>query len=772
MMLTIYGLPPYMKYFDIKKIIREECNIFEFLLSNLVYDADGTKQVQICFVDEDEGNLAIRYLEGYRLAGYVLRIVPFEKANHENGQEDNDNGYNQNNNQPESDYGNSFTEPVRNNQIPWSVNYDNPEPHNKNLRSDLSCVPSAHNLPQPQTEDGDTALVLSDAEVNQNTIGPPAQVHRYSHMPYSKQVTIVNETTQYTGHLSNEHQELYQSYDYHTSPKPCSSKSQPALTQNDRHSYKAASHRNNDSYKNSTPQLNTYNNTAPVSPMTKPPLFTKPVKRSLIEKALHNKPPMKIAKMTSGPNSVPNNNVCKAKGQPMVKTKGIGHKPSTQPSKSTVGTGTDSLVSALIQPTRNANAVGVGAWEVESFNGKGKKSKKSVLIATRPIEKPLAAVNKKKAKKKNRKQHIKARLQAEMAASVLQEKSPGEVPLLARSSCVDSGGLPKTSGAKQPSVEGSCSSIGTKGLTKKLKTVKRLGKKERAAMKQYWNSTVTSNEIHNLSSSPDDSQNGGRTIDLEKMKSFSTQKDDPTSVAEPGLPTVIEPVIELENTQSCSTLSVSECRPLPIKDPKVTVSNNPNHHRTTSTAGSMPSTVIEPVEIASENIPDRGNLVDVHVGDDATVISKKANILTIVKSEEDQSCAATCATGYHPAVVIELDKVKPENTQDDDSNSVANSSVIEPEITPDNIQNRCFTSVAESPPAVRSTFEDDQNHGTSPDVEFVKNNVDGNISSNPGQPTSIPVKESEVLVKLDGGVHQTIGLRTEHKSSNLREIEL
>ncbi|CAK1595067.1 unnamed protein product, partial [Parnassius mnemosyne] len=453
----------------------------EFLLSSLKYDEDGTKQVKVCFIDDDEGHLAMKYLEGYRLAGYVLRIVPVGKANYENSQENNDNSFKQTNNQHKLDYNNSFTEPVRNNQISWSDKYDNPEPLNKNLQSDVSYVPSAHHLLQCQPENGYRALVRTDAEISQHTIGSPAQVNRYSHMPYNKQVTVVQETAQYTEHLSNEHQELYHSYDYcSNSPKTCSSKSHPALTQNDRYSYKTAPHRNNDSYKKPTPQLNTYNRD-PMSPMTKSTLFTKSVKRKhLNEKEPQNKPPMKIAKMASGPNSVPNKNVYKAKGQPMVETKGNGHKVSTQPSPPTFCTSTGTLVSALMQPTRNANAVGVGAWEVESLNGKGKKSKKSLLVPTGPIEKPLPALTKTKAKKKNKKQRMKGRrLLAEMAASELQMKFPGEVPLIVSSSCVDPGGLPRTSGAKQPSVYGSVSRS-----TRKLRSAKRPGKKERAAKRQ------------------------------------------------------------------------------------------------------------------------------------------------------------------------------------------------------------------------------------------------------------------------------------------------
>lgn len=63
-----------------KSIIKEECKITEFILGVLTLDDDGTKKVRIGVADDKEGNVLMKYLDGYRISGHVIRIVPLGKA--------------------------------------------------------------------------------------------------------------------------------------------------------------------------------------------------------------------------------------------------------------------------------------------------------------------------------------------------------------------------------------------------------------------------------------------------------------------------------------------------------------------------------------------------------------------------------------------------------------------------------------------------------------------------------------------------------------------
>ncbi|XP_068624560.1 uncharacterized protein [Battus philenor] len=83
MMLTIHGLPPNIKYHELKLIIKRECGINDFILGTLAADSDGTKKARIGIIDEQEGNVLTKYLDGYRLSGHVIRIVPIEKSTNE-----------------------------------------------------------------------------------------------------------------------------------------------------------------------------------------------------------------------------------------------------------------------------------------------------------------------------------------------------------------------------------------------------------------------------------------------------------------------------------------------------------------------------------------------------------------------------------------------------------------------------------------------------------------------------------------------------------------
>lgn len=103
MMITIYGLPAtvslylkgrfgqknifsdyhiwfQIKYQDLKILISRECNISDFILDYLVSDGDGTKKVRVGLADDAEGNHLMKYLDGYRLSGHVLKLVPVGKS--------------------------------------------------------------------------------------------------------------------------------------------------------------------------------------------------------------------------------------------------------------------------------------------------------------------------------------------------------------------------------------------------------------------------------------------------------------------------------------------------------------------------------------------------------------------------------------------------------------------------------------------------------------------------------------------------------------------
>ncbi|KAI5638274.1 hypothetical protein NE865_09089 [Phthorimaea operculella] len=109
MMLTIHGLPLAVKYQDVKTLIRENCNITDYILDNLVSEGDGTKKVRIGLADEREGTYFIKCLDGFRYGSNMLRIVPFGKPQPSNPQQNFDQrggGYPPRNDYPnQSNYG-------------------------------------------------------------------------------------------------------------------------------------------------------------------------------------------------------------------------------------------------------------------------------------------------------------------------------------------------------------------------------------------------------------------------------------------------------------------------------------------------------------------------------------------------------------------------------------------------------------------------------------------------------------------------------------------
>lgn len=68
------------KYHDLKILIKQQCNISDFILDSLVSDTDGTKKVRVGLADDSEGSHLIKCLDGYRMSGNILRLVPVGKS--------------------------------------------------------------------------------------------------------------------------------------------------------------------------------------------------------------------------------------------------------------------------------------------------------------------------------------------------------------------------------------------------------------------------------------------------------------------------------------------------------------------------------------------------------------------------------------------------------------------------------------------------------------------------------------------------------------------
>ncbi|GBP97282.1 Tigger transposable element-derived protein 4 [Eumeta japonica] len=69
-----------VKYQELKALIKQKCNISQFILDNLVSEEDGTKKVRIGVADENEGSILFRNLDGYSMNGYRLRVQPVGKT--------------------------------------------------------------------------------------------------------------------------------------------------------------------------------------------------------------------------------------------------------------------------------------------------------------------------------------------------------------------------------------------------------------------------------------------------------------------------------------------------------------------------------------------------------------------------------------------------------------------------------------------------------------------------------------------------------------------
>lgn len=70
------------KFQDVKALIKQECNIPDFILDNLVEDGFDSKKVRIGLTNENDGYKLMKCLEGFRMSGsHILKIIPIGKVN-------------------------------------------------------------------------------------------------------------------------------------------------------------------------------------------------------------------------------------------------------------------------------------------------------------------------------------------------------------------------------------------------------------------------------------------------------------------------------------------------------------------------------------------------------------------------------------------------------------------------------------------------------------------------------------------------------------------
>lgn len=84
LLLSLSALPVYftlqVNYHDLKMIIKHESHLNDFILDNLVGDGDTTKKVRIGVADESEGAHLIKCLDGFRLRGNIISVIPVAKT--------------------------------------------------------------------------------------------------------------------------------------------------------------------------------------------------------------------------------------------------------------------------------------------------------------------------------------------------------------------------------------------------------------------------------------------------------------------------------------------------------------------------------------------------------------------------------------------------------------------------------------------------------------------------------------------------------------------
>lgn len=69
------------KFQDVKDLIKQECNIPDFILDSLVDDGLNAKKVRIGLTNENDGYRLMKCLEGFRMSGsHILKVVPVGKV--------------------------------------------------------------------------------------------------------------------------------------------------------------------------------------------------------------------------------------------------------------------------------------------------------------------------------------------------------------------------------------------------------------------------------------------------------------------------------------------------------------------------------------------------------------------------------------------------------------------------------------------------------------------------------------------------------------------
>ncbi|XP_022130507.2 uncharacterized protein LOC111004014 isoform X3 [Pieris rapae] len=80
MMITIHGLPSNVKYHDLKAVIKQECNVTDYILDNLLPEGNGLKKVRMGLANDSDGNQVMKYLNGYNFSGYILHVTAVGKS--------------------------------------------------------------------------------------------------------------------------------------------------------------------------------------------------------------------------------------------------------------------------------------------------------------------------------------------------------------------------------------------------------------------------------------------------------------------------------------------------------------------------------------------------------------------------------------------------------------------------------------------------------------------------------------------------------------------
>ncbi|XP_039761490.1 uncharacterized protein LOC120634780 isoform X3 [Pararge aegeria] len=194
MMITIHGLPPTTKYADLKLLIKQKCNISDFILDSLVVDgADGSKKVRVGLADDSEGSQLIKCLDGYRLSGYFLRLVPVAKSSNipQSNTYDMRGSY-----QPRNDYQQPEAPQLTqwgNQSNNWQPTQPHPQPTYSNYQTQQHIAPSYGQNPQkivPQN----TVREVPETSVRptQGTRYPPQQNYNIPEKP----ITIMKDNFQ------------------------------------------------------------------------------------------------------------------------------------------------------------------------------------------------------------------------------------------------------------------------------------------------------------------------------------------------------------------------------------------------------------------------------------------------------------------------------------------------------------------------------------------------------------------------------------------------